>query len=102
MLGTDVYEWLGEVSMRNRNGTQLFRNLQTHYDGPREHLKRVAKANQILGNIHNKNENTAVNFEVYVTRIKELYKILKDHVEVHNDSQKVHNLIRGIRSEAPD
>ena len=34
MLSIYGYEWLGEVEMRNRNGTQLFRNLQTHYDGP--------------------------------------------------------------------
>ena len=33
MLGTDGYEWLGEVSMRNSNGTQSFRDLRTHYDG---------------------------------------------------------------------
>ena len=71
MLGTDGYEWLGEVSTRNRNGIKYFGNLQTHYDGPREHLKHVAEANQILENIHNKNKNIAVTFEVYVTRIKE-------------------------------
>ena len=34
MHGTDGYEWLGYVAMRNRNGTQLFENLQTQYDGP--------------------------------------------------------------------
>ena len=27
MLGTDVYKWLGEVALRNRNGTQSFGNL---------------------------------------------------------------------------
>ena len=34
MLGTDGYQWLGEVAMSNRNGTQSFGNLRTHYDGP--------------------------------------------------------------------
>ena len=34
VLGTDGYEWLGEVATRNRNSTQLFVNLQTHYGGP--------------------------------------------------------------------
>ena len=86
VLGADVYEWLGEVAMRNRNGTQLFGNLQTHYDGPVEHLKHVSKANHILETIHYKNENTAVNFEVYVTMIKESYNILKNHGGFHNDS----------------
>ena len=62
----------------------------------------MVEANQILENIHHKNENTAVTFEVCATRIKESYKILKDHGEVHNDSQKVNKLIRGIRSDAPD
>ena len=57
--------------MRNRNVTQSFGNLRTHYDGPQEHVKCVAKANQILENIHYKNLKTAVTFEVYVTRIKE-------------------------------
>ena len=74
--------------MKIRNGTQSFENLINHYDGPGEHIKRVTKANQILENIHYKNENTAVTFEVYVTRIKESYKIIKEHGEVHNDSQK--------------
>ena len=69
MIVTNVYEWLGEASTRNRNVTQSFGNLQTHYDGPGEHIKRLDKANQIMENIHNKNENTAVTFEVYVTRI---------------------------------
>ena len=54
-----------------------------------------------MENIHYKNENTAVNFEVYVTRIKESYNTLKYHGEVHNDSQKVQKLIRGIRSDTP-
>ena len=62
ILGTDGYEWLGEVSMRNSNSTQSFGNLRTHYDGPVEHLKRVAEENQILENIHYKNENTEVTF----------------------------------------
>ena len=44
--------------------------------------------------------NTEVNFEFYVTRIKESYNRLKDHGEVHNDSQKVQKLIRGIRRDA--
>ena len=82
MLGTDGYEWLGEVAMRNRNCTQLFGNLQNHYDGSGEHLKRVDEANHILENIYYKNENTAVTFEVYSTRIKELYNILKDHGKI--------------------
>ena len=60
-----------------------------NYDGPGENLKRVDKSNHILENIHYKNENTAVTFEVYVTRKKESYKILKYHGEVHNDSQKL-------------
>ena len=101
MLGADGCTWLGEVDMRIRNGTQLFGNLRTHYDGPGEHLKRVTEENYILENIHYKNKNIAVTFEVYVTRIKELYQILKDHDEVHNDSQKVQKLNRGIRSDAP-
>ena len=48
MIGTDGYEWLGGAAVSNRNGTQLFGNLQNHYDGPVEYLKRVAKANQVL------------------------------------------------------
>ena len=67
MLGTDGYEWLGEIAVRNGNGTQALQNLRTHYDGPGEYLKRVAEANQILETIHYKNENTAVTFEVYIT-----------------------------------
>ena len=101
MLGTDVYEWLGEVATRNRNGTQLFGNLRTNFGVPGEHLKLVAEANQILENIHYKNENTAFNFEFYVKRIKESYKMLKDHGGVHNYSQKVQKLIRGIHSDTP-
>ena len=88
MLCKDGYEWLGEVATRNRKGTQYFGNLQTNYDGPGYHLKRVAEENQILENIHYKNENTVVTFEAYVTRIKESYKIRKDHRKVQNDSQK--------------
>ena len=48
-----------------------------------------------------KNENTVVIFEVYVTRIKDSYKIINNHGEVQNDSQKVHKLIRGIQSDDP-
>ena len=48
MLGTDGYEWLGEVATSNRNGTQLFGNLRNPYDGTGEHLKGVAKANHIF------------------------------------------------------
>ena len=55
MLGTDGYEWFREVATSNRNGTQSFENLRTHYDGSVEHLKRVTKANQILENIQYKN-----------------------------------------------
>ena len=58
------------VAMRDRNGTQSFGNLRNHYDGTGEHLKRVAKTNHILVNIHYKNESTAVTFKVYDTRIK--------------------------------
>ena len=79
MLGTAGCEWLWEVAVRNRNGTQYFENLQTHYDGLGKYLKRVVKANHILENIHWNNENTALTFEVYTTRIKELYKVIKDH-----------------------
>ena len=71
MLGTDGYEYSVEVYTRNRNGTKSFGYLQTHYIGPGEHLKRVAKVNHILENIYYKNENTAVTFEVYTMRIKE-------------------------------
>ena len=101
MLGTDVYEWLGEVNMRNRNGTRSFGNLRTHSDGLGEHLKHVAEENEYFGNICYKNENAAVTFEFYSTRIKELYKILKDHGKVHNYSQKVHKLIRVIHIDTP-
>ena len=59
ILGADGCKWVGEVDMRNRNGTQLFGNLRTQYDGPGEHLKRVAEENSILENIHYKNENIA-------------------------------------------
>ena len=89
MVGTGVCECLVEIAMSNSNGTQSFGNLRTHYDGPGEHLKCVSKANQILENIYYKNENTGVTFEVYVTRIKESYKILKYHGEIYNDSQKL-------------
>ena len=34
MLGVDGYELLSEITMKNRNGTQDFQNLKTHYDGP--------------------------------------------------------------------
>ena len=88
--------------MRIRYGKKLFGNLRNHYNGTGKHLKRVAKSNQILENIHYKNENTTVTFEDYVTSIKETYKILKDKGEVHNDSHKVQTLIRGICSDAPD
>ena len=86
MLVTDGYEWLAEVAMGNRNGTQLFGKLLTHYDGTGENLKCGSESDQILENIHYKNENTAVTFEVYFTRIKESYKILKYHGKVHNGS----------------
>ena len=66
MLSTVGYEWLVEVAMRNRNRTQFLGNLRTHYDRPVEHLKRVAKANQILENIHYKNENTAAEHSNYI------------------------------------
>ena len=89
MLGTNGYEWLGEVSMRNRKGTHFFGNLKTHYNVPGEQLKHVAEANQISVNIHYKNENTSVTFEVYVRRIKDIYKILKDYGEIQNYSHKV-------------
>ena len=48
----------------------------------------MAKANQILVNIYYNNENTEVMFEVDIKRIKEAYKILKDHGKNNNDSQK--------------
>ena len=48
MLGTDGYEWLGENAMKNRNGTQPFQNLKSHYDCPADHFQYVAEANQIL------------------------------------------------------
>ena len=101
IIYTYGYEWLLEVAMKNSNDTQIFGNLWTHYDGTGANLKRVAEANKILENIHYKNENTAVTFEVYVTRIKEAYKILKDNGKVLNESQKVNKLARGIRCDAP-
>ena len=61
----------------------------------------MAKANHLFENIHYKNENTAVTFEAHVTRIKDSYKILKDHGEVYNNSKKLQKFIRGIRSDAP-
>ena len=61
----------------------------------------MAEADKILENIHYKNENTAVTFEVYVTRIKEAYNILKDNGKVLNESHKVNKLARGIRCDAP-
>ena len=100
MLGTEGYEWLGEVVTRNRNGAKYFGNLQNTYDEPGEHLKPVAEANQVLENIHYKNETIVVTFEVCATKIKDSYKILKDHGEVHNDSQKVQKFIRGMLSDA--
>ena len=60
----------------------------------------MAEANQILENIHYKNENTAVTSKIYVTRIKESYNILKDCGEVHND-KKLQKLIRIFCSDAP-
>ena len=61
----------------------------------------MPEANQILDNIHYNNENIAVTFEVYVTSIKESYKILKYHGGVHNDSYRVHILVRAICSDVP-
>ena len=87
--------------MDNMNGPQTFQNLRTHYDGPGEHLQRVTEANQIFDTIHYKKKNTVVTFEVYITRIKEAYKVLKDHGEIHNDAQKVQTVIKGIRNDAP-
>ena len=49
----------------------FFGNLQTQYNVPGEKLKHVAEANHISENIHYKNENTAVTFEVYVRRIED-------------------------------
>ena len=66
-----------------------------------DHLKRVVEENQILENIHYKNENIAVTFDICAMRIKESYKIIKDNGKVHNDSQKLQEFIRGIHSDAP-
>ena len=55
MLVIDSYEWLVEVAIMNRHGTQSFGKLLTCYDGPGEHIQRVVEANQILVNIHYKN-----------------------------------------------
>ena len=62
---------VGRGSYEEQERHTFFGISQTHCDGPGEHLKCVAEANQILVNIHYKNENTAVTFEAYITRIKD-------------------------------
>ena len=32
LVFTDVYEWLGEISIKNSNGTEAFQNPRTHND----------------------------------------------------------------------
>ena len=97
MLVTNGNEWLGEIAMKNRNGTQAFQNLRTHYNGSGEHLKRVAEANQILDSIYYKNKKSAFTFEVYVIIVKEAHKLVKDHVELYNDAQKSIQLLRASK-----
>ena len=78
MLGTDGYEWLGELDMKNSNGTQLFGNLLTHYDGPGEHLKLVAKEIRL--------------WKIFTTRMKIQQLILKFMLQ-GSKSRTIHSSI---------
>ena len=99
LLDTDGWTWIED---HENNGRAAYQALSDHYDGPGQTEKRVAEARGILKQLHYKNERNQVNFEVYITCLKECFTILEDNGHGYqHDGDKVDIMLEKIDNDAP-
>lgn len=87
LTGTDSWDWIKKYD-RTQDGRKTMLTLRTHYDGPGEVQKRIAKAEASINLLHYKAEQT-FSFEKFITRLNGAFQVLEEHGEGYSERKKV-------------
>ena len=101
VIDTDGWTWIEEYDDPRNDGRAAMKALISHYDGPGEKEKRIAEARATLQNVHYRSEKHAVNWEVYVTKLKEAFTTLSDNGHKKEEDEKVDIMLDHIDQYAP-
>ena len=99
LVGTDNWEWISQYD-RTENGRATMNTLRTHYDGPGEITKRVARAEAQIQALHYKSEQT-FSFERFITKLNGAYQVLQEHKEGLTERKKVSLMCDKIQNNNP-
>ena len=99
LVGTDNWEWISQYD-RTENGRATMNTLRTHYDGPGEITKRVARAEAQIQSLHYKSEQT-FSFERFITKLNGAYQVLQEHKEGLTERKKVSLMCDKIQNNNP-
>ena len=97
LVSTAGYAWIKRFD-KTENGRQAFKAWVGHYNGTGELSKRTALAKSKLESLHYKNERS-MSFEHYTELLTKCFSTLdKDIEENLLEIQKVHALLKGIKT----
>ena len=99
LVGTDSWEWISQYD-RTENGRATMNTLRTHYDGPGEITKRVARAEAQIQALHYKSEQS-FSFERFITKLNGAYQVLQEHKEGLTERKKVSLMCDKIQNNNP-
>ena len=87
LVGTENYEWISQYET-SQDGRSTMNTLRTHYDGPGEIKRRIARAEAQIEALHYKSEQ-AFSFERFITKLNGAFQVLEQNKEGLTERKKV-------------
>ena len=75
LVGTENYEWISKYET-SQDGRSTMNTLRTHYDGPGEVKRRIARAEAQIEALYYKSEQ-ALSFERFITKLNGAFQVLE-------------------------
>lgn len=94
VVKTDGWEWIKAFDVQ-QDGRLSMQKLRSHYDGPAAISKRLALANQLIKELHYKNEQSFP-FEAFITKLNGAYQVLAENGEGKTPRAKIEELLNKI------
>lgn len=100
LVGTENYEWISKYET-SQDGRSTMNTLRTHYDGPGEVKRRIARAEAQIEALYYKSEQ-ALSFERFITKLNGAFQVLEQNKEGLTERKKVTLMCEKIQNTNPD
>jgi hypothetical protein len=97
-IGENAAQWLKEIA-KHHDGRRDMQALRAHYRGEGNNSRQIATAQQLQSTLHYKGEK-ALEFGIYLDKVKEMFNIFSDCGEPFTEAAKLRYLWDTIESPA--